>query len=76
MTASLSEYYGTAAHYLVNKDRETEGKRRLEWSDKLHAIAYQRNSEIARGIIPYAKTKLGDLVNYARTAYGDNYSVY
>ena len=76
MDESISEYYGKVAHELVNKDRITEGKPKLEWSDKLHLIAYQRNSEIARGIIPYAKTKLGDLVNFARTAYGNTYSVY
>ena len=43
MDASISEYYGKVAHDLVNRDRETEGKPRLEWSDKLHPIAYQRN---------------------------------
>ena len=40
MDESISEYYGKVTHELVNKDRITEGKPKLEWSDKLHLIAY------------------------------------
>ena len=81
MTLEISEKWGQKAHAVTNQVRKTkeEGSNgRLEelvWSDNLHAIAYQRCDEVAKGIIPYGQSNFMNLLNELRSIYEPKYEV-
>ena len=80
MTPEISTKWGLKAHEVTNEYRTDTSqdelpRDELDWSDKLHTIAYQRCSEVAKGIIPYGQSNFANLLLQMRAMYEPKYEV-
>ena len=65
MTPEISTKWGKKSHVATNEFREElnqENLDDLEWSEKLHTIAYERNKQVAKGIIPIGQSNFSNLL--------------
>ena len=76
MDISFSKQVGKLALEAANKMRTENGiENELEWSKELHKIAYQRNFEVAKGVMKFEQSNFMNLFSQATSSYEPNFTV-